>query len=744
MINVKIKNCNNIDETNININENCLNIKYAINWTWKSSIAKAIKYYLNDKNNLKDLIPFKRIWTDIIPEVTWVDNFKKVMIFDEEYINQYTFEWGQIHKDSFEIFINWEEYKEWMEEINKLTENTRNTFNENEDINNFIDDLEKLIKFYGNSKKPSKAWVLMKWIWKWNNFHNIPEWLDSYSDYIKSKNINWMSWQLEWKSFLNIKEDNCPYCISLIQDKKETILKLSEEYDKKDIENLKKFLEVIDSLNIYFPKIVQDNIKDIINNIDWLNEDHIKYIENIKDEAIIIKNKLLKLKNINFFHLKDAEKIDEEIEKSKVNLNYCNYFISDFSKEKIKIIDDTLDELGINIWKLIWAINKQKKLVKRTIDKYKIEMNYFLLSAWYKYEIDSIEDGKSYKLILKHIGWTESLNWKDHLSYWERNALSLVLFMYQCLSEKADFIIFDDPISSFDKNKKFAILNMFFNGYNVEWEAKWENLRWKTILMLTHDFDPVIDIIYNNLKNLDLEWKTAYFLENKSWILVEKEIKKENIKSFWEILKENTKSDNLVNIVYLRRFYEINAERWIEYQLLSNLIHKREIPTKKLEIDINNLDINNIKKKVFEKDNEKLEKIYLFLDNFNSKDKSDENIKKISKYKEKIPEIEIINATTNIKDKLNNFDYFEYLEKLNNLELMLKLYKDSTSNYEKLQIYRIINDWKSHESAVVMKFINETFHIENDYLFQLNPREYEIIPNYIIEECDRDLLLSKN
>jgi hypothetical protein len=38
-----------------------------------------------------------------------------------------------------------------------------------------------------------------------------------------------------------------------------------------------------------------------------------------------------------------------------------------------------------------------------------------------------------------------------------------------------------------------------------------------------------------------------------------------------------------------------------------------------------------------------------------------------------------------------------------------------------------------------MKFINETFHIENDYLFQLNPRDYEIIPNYIIEECNKDL-----
>lgn len=135
---IKIKNCNNIDEANITINENCLNIKYAINWTWKSSIAKAIKYHLNDKKSLETLVPFKHIWSDIIPEIRWVDSFKKVMIFDEEYINQYTFEWWQIHKNSFEIFINWKEYKKWMEEINKLTENTRNTFNENENINRWF------------------------------------------------------------------------------------------------------------------------------------------------------------------------------------------------------------------------------------------------------------------------------------------------------------------------------------------------------------------------------------------------------------------------------------------------------------------------------------------------------------------------------------------------------------------------------------------------------------------------------
>jgi len=50
-----------------------------------------------------------------------------------------------------------------------------------------------------------------------------------------------------------------------------------------------------------------------------------------------------------------------------------------------------------------------------------------------------------------------------------------------------------------------------------------------------------------------------------------------------------------------------------------------------------------------------------------------------------------------------------------------------------------MDDYDVTENDVIKKFINESFHIENDYLFQLNPHEYEIIPQYIIDECDQCL-----
>ena len=78
------------------------------------------------------------------------------------------------------------------------------------------------------------------------------------------------------------------------------------------------------------------------------------------------------------------------------------------------------------------------------------------------------------------------------------------------------------------------------------------------------------------------------------------------------------------------------------------------------------------------------------------------------------------------------------LEKTKDLHLLKKLYNNSSSNYEKLQIYRIAFN-ENHENNIIKKFINETFHVENDYLFQLDPRDYDTVPQYIIDECDKGI-----
>ena len=73
-----------------------------------------------------------------------------------------------------------------------------------------------------------------------------------------------------------------------------------------------------------------------------------------------------------------------------------------------------------------------------------------------------------------------------------------------------------------------------------------------------------------------------------------------------------------------------------------------------------------------------------------------------------------------------------------NIQYLKDLYHNSRNNYEKLNIFRLLYDQKFDQlDGVLRKFINESYHIENELISQLDPYEYEMIPYFIIEGCDQ-------
>ena len=98
---------------------------------------------------------------------------------------------------------------------------------------------------------------------------------------------------------------------------------------------------------------------------------------------------------------------------------------------------------------------------------------------------------------------------------------------------------------------------------------------------------------------------------------------------------------------------------------------------------------------------------------------------------------ELKNATEEICEYINGFDYLVEYEKVRSREKLVEVYRKTDSNYEKLQIYRIIHNEEKYDNPVVKKIVNEIFYVENDYLFQLNPKEYDTVPQYIIDECEK-------
>lgn len=692
-MNIKIYNCNNIEDGDIQIIENTLNIKYAINGTGKTSLSRAIELSIKDKNNasseLIKLKPFKyRNSTDNYnPEIIGLENINSIAIFNEDYVNQYVFLKDEIVKNSFDIFIKNEKFESGMSQINNLIETIRTTFEENDDIDILINDLGELSDCFGKSKSGySASGSIAKGIGKGNKVINIPEGLKVYEDYIKNdKNVTWLKWQMSGNEYIDISE-KCPYCTSGITEKKDTILSVSKEYDSKLIEHLNKVVNVLKKLSNYFTEEVNLNIDKITKNINGISKDEIDYLVDIKKYIDKLREKLIKIKVLNFHTLKDVNKVVEAIKEYKIDLSYYVYLNTKSTEEKIGTINSSLDEILTKAGILQGEINKQKKHIEETIKEYKEEIDDFLRYAGYNYSVNIIPgENESYKLILNHNEHTENIdNAKEHLSYGERNAFALVLFMFDVIKNSPDIIILDDPISSFDKNKKFAIINRLFRGK--------KSLRGKTVIFLTHDFDPIIDIIYNLPHKFNFS-PNAYFLQNIKGQLTEKEIKKCDIKTFLEIAKDNINSldEDINKLIYIRRICEINNEKNEAYHLLSNLFHKIEKPLFKA---------NNIEREM--------------------------------------TETEIYNATEEIKKEISDFDYKDFYGQIINTKKMIHLYEKAENNYEKLQIYRIINN-NNNENDVIKKFVNEVFHIENDYLFQLNPCKYEIVPQYIIEECNKDI-----
>ena len=99
---------------------------------------------------------------------------------------------------------------------------------------------------------------------------------------------------------------------------------------------------------------------------------------------------------------------------------------------------------------------------------------------------------------------------------------------------------------------------------------------------------------------------------------------------------------------------------------------------------------------------------------------------------------EIDSGNSEIQELIDDFDYSKVLDIINDDKEMKRIYSETKNSYEKLHIYRIIFDNKDKtDSSVIKKFINEAFHIENGYIYQLNPRKYQMVPQFVIDECDK-------
>lgn len=692
---VKLEKCNNIETGSVELMEHTLNLKYAVNGSGKTTIARAILASIRErlgteKDALAALTPFKyRKDSSGKPEVTGTETIQSVRVFDESYLNEFVFQADELLKGSFDILIKGDAYEHGMAAIDIHVETMQKALSADKDIADLISDFNEISSSFGKETKSGihGSSGLAKAFKGGNTVTNIPVGLEPYKSFIQhSENYKWVKWQLGGIDFMNVGTD-CPYCTNDIKDKRETIKRVSEVYEPKAIENLNKIVSAFQRLDKYFSEDTKAKISEFVACMGGYTSDQANYLKVVKEQIDHLCGKFIAALRLGFSSLKDVDKVINGLNEHKIDISLFPQLNSENTKQKANIVNSVIDKLLEQAGQLQGMVKKQKLLIENLVKEHSAGINAFLISSGYAYQVDLKDDGTGqHRLKLVH-GELEGevTNVKSHLSYGERNAFALILFMYDVLKANPDLIVLDDPISSFDKSKKYAIVDMLFRQGSG-------SLRDKTVLLLTHDLEPVVDMLVHHSDRFKKPFAT--FLQNSSGTLSEKKFERADIKTFIEITAQNIAANchTLNKLIYLRRRHEVASEKGLAYQVISNVLHKRPIP----QLSEGGQERN-------------------------------------------MTQQEIQDGCNEISVSIPEFDYQALLGLVTDDKQLIALYASTMSNYEKLHLYRILFDKKDSgvESDVVKKFINEAFHIENDYIYQLNPREFQTVPHFVIEQCNQ-------
>lgn len=688
---IRIKDCNSIGEALISLRRSSLNIKYGPNGLGKSTIARALTLRTEGAGHLTELTPFKyrAIADGPRPVVEGAEEINSVLTFNDAYVTQFVFQPDEVLKNSFEIFINTDDYRQGLEKIESMFQSLKETFAQQTEFNEALISFTELRDAFNVTKtgvvaKTSRG---LKALGVGGKLKNIPAPLQGYKGFLHSSDpAGWITWQSKGKAFLELSE-NCPFC-SVQSVDKATATQVSAEYESAAVKNMSALRNAIDKLGRYFEPGYLKQLEALTTSITEITPEESQFLATLRGQVETLLLKLSALQGLSFHALRDEKDVGAVLNDLKVDLSLLHALNSDATKLVVDLINAKLDEVAIQIIDVRRSISEQKKRVAGLIQVNQASINEFLSSAGYRYSVRIEATGDSYRMLLEHQdapGHLESAS--SHMSYGEKNAFALVLFMHHVNREQPDLVVLDDPISSFDKTKKFAILHQLFHGKN--------SLRNVTSLLLTHDIEPAIDMVLTGTSGqFTVADPAVHFLSGRSGVVSEKPIEASDINTFSQVCDSNisSASDDAIKCIYLRRRFEVHGSRGAEYDLLSSLLHLREVPTQKTE----------------------------------------------AREQTPLTDAGILEATEAVKEHIPNFDYARILSELKDAVALKAKFDATDVGYEKVQLFRIMSELNPialKGDKVFTKFVNETYHIENEYVMQLNPRDFDAVPEYVIAAC---------
>ena len=700
MIKIKLENCNNISECEISLKKDFLNIYYAMNGTGKSTIGNAIEL-LAKGEPLDSLKPFNG---DVTPSGILSEKLENVLLFNEEFVNTIVFNKSEVINNAFDVFIKTTKYDEMQSAINEKLLKIHFDPDTFENLGDLFRVGESVLKKFSPTKTGGlKKTGLMKNLTNSKSIFKLPEKIKKFQPLMsKEYNIDWVGWKNDGGKYDD--NDICPFCANELETNYQAEKKVfTTSYSKSGVKSIIEMIGFFDSVKEYMNsekiEILYKCIKDLQDKAVIL-----LWIKKFYGELDFLIDKVKNVIDFNSFVAQkdDISKLKEQLTKLKIddsaleifNSDKVKFIVNSINTEVESLLDET-EELKKNIGELTGYIGSAtKKAVK--------DINGFLFMAGIDYELDIKHLSETQtKTILKYradksIDGVPVADINKHLSWGERNAFALVLFMHYALSRNPSLIILDDPISSFDTNKKYAIINRLFANI----QSKNSFFR-KTVLMLTHDFQPIIDFISVGKPNEQAV--SANYMRNNTGKIDINEIEESDIISLPILLSENAKNNSLNSIhriTSIRKLLEHTNKNFNDessYNIISSLLHGKDEPTYR--------------------DDSKMEAS------------------------------EISKGEAYIKEFIPDFSYTKYHNDSFTKDKLMSQFSTESNSYFKLQIFRVILAVYNLRSKVqndsLIKYIDEQFHVENDSIYYLNLTKFDLVPDFVIPTCKQYLMDEK-
>lgn len=573
---ISIAHCNNIASLNLSLRSHELTVLFGPNGAGKSTVARAIAAQAGIRaGELKGMVPYGSADT---PSVAGLPAGCQLMVFDEDYVDETLFQDDDhLIADGYHVFVETPEYKKALEETRTRFESARERLEDEGDLTNLIEILQDLLSCYGKAKTGyAKSSPIAKGVAKSGDLiDHVPNALGQYTPLIQSDNAReWIAWRGKGKGFESARV--CPYCAGRWTPEDAAVgQQLQDAYGNKYFDHRTTVLAAFGKANKYLGSDTSGKVDALLATplTTGLPESAASLLKVIRTEVEALLDQLWKIKALGFESLRNIDRIKNYVAGLRIDADDFHHINSDEVVGRIRAVNAVLDDLVARITDIAKAIGIQKSQLKRALDDSKKDMDGFLEAAGFPYELFiAADDGSSCVVALKPRGLADSVHApKKRLSYGERNALALALFAAQMQRNRPDLVVLDDPISSFDQNKKYAIIQHLF----ARKDGACSGL---TALLLTHDPESLAMVMKVHADKLCPS--QVLFLRNDAGAASALEVKPADMESIivWLRAQADGCSDLPSRIACTRQLLELEGKKGNAWSYLSCLVHRKPAP----------------------------------------------------------------------------------------------------------------------------------------------------------------------